>query len=79
MQNYTCKYKEFGVFCFCFLELMEIRGSTLEHSNQNENKNVITKSMSLSMNSLLQTLLNGFASNVSNATLKLACAGERHY
>lgn len=34
---------------FRFLELMELHGSTLELSNQNENKNGITKSMALPM------------------------------
>lgn len=39
------------------LELMDLHCS-LEHSSQNENKNLITKSMQFSMSSLLQTLLN---------------------
>lgn len=48
MQKYTCKFE-------VILELMELHGSTLEHSNQKENKNVITKSMPLSISPVLQT------------------------
>lgn len=66
-------------FCFCFLELLELLGSILEHSNQNGNKNVIITSSPLSLSSLPETFLHGFAANASNVTLKLACAGERHY